>query len=706
MTSSYAASDPPQGSGVDDAAPITSTVIQLTNIHLAFGGQVLLDGLSWTIPPRERIGLIGKNGAGKSTLLKIITRQIRPDEGRVMVGGQTTVGYLEQDVQSLNSEASILEEALTAFESVKKLEREEVRITDELAAHPDHADPEYERLLHALESVHAQMTAGEAHRIKPKAEAVLTGLGFDADEMDRPVRTFSGGWRMRVALAKLLLRHPDFLLLDEPTNHLDIDSIDWLENYLRAYTGTVVMVSHDRYFLDRMVTSIAELAHGHIDHYSGNYAYYLAERENRWELQRSAYENQQKEIVQIERFVERFRYKASKASQVQSRVKMLEKMERVPPPPSDDATVDFRFPVPSRSGRVVLELSTFSKRYDSSEGVIDVFDGAGPLTIERGDKVALIGKNGAGKSTLARILNGVEPFDGTRKLGYNVEPSFFAQHQAESLQPRDTILESLRRDAPEKSDGDIRSLLGTFLFSGEDAFKPISVLSGGEKSRVALAKTLLHPANFLILDEPTNHLDTQSIAVLIEALKQYAGTLLVVSHDRHFLDQVSNRVWYVADGEVHTYIGNYSEFRWQSEHGTKRAAGTDFSDSDATQALSESADSSRDGGSGPKTKEQKRREAEERNRQYRAAKEGRDFESTELTPNQLQRICEDTEKDVAGTEERISRIEAQLADPAIYNDTDLVKELNVSYEASKRELAELYEKWEEFAEQLATRADA
>jgi ATP-binding cassette subfamily F protein 3 len=686
-------------------------LIQLTNIHLAFGGQVLFDGLSWTIPPRERIGLIGKNGAGKSTLLKIVTGQMRPDEGRVMVGGQTTVGYLEQDVQSLNSDASILEEALTAFEKIKRLEREELRITDELAAHPDHSDPEYERLLHLLESVHAQMTAGEAHRIKSKAEAVLTGLGFEADDMDRAVRTFSGGWRMRVALAKLLLRHPDFLLLDEPTNHLDIDSIDWLENYLKAYTGTVVMVSHDRYFLDRMVTSIAELAHGRIDHYAGNYAYYLEERGNRWELQRSAYENQQKEITQIERFVERFRYKASKASQVQSRVKMLDKMERVPPPPSDDATVDFRFPEPSRSGRVVLELSTFSKRYDTPEGVIEVFDRAGPLTIERGDKVALIGKNGAGKSTLARILNGAESFDGTRKLGHNVELSFFAQHQAESLRPKDTILESLRREAPMKSDGEIRSLLGTFLFSGEDAFKPISVLSGGEKSRVALARTLLHPANFLILDEPTNHLDTQSIAVLIEALKQYTGTLLVVSHDRHFLDQVSNRVWYVAGGDVHTYIGNYSEFRWQAEHGTQRNAALDGDALTGKKtASSPSSESLKEGGSGPKTgpktKVQKRREAEERNRQYRAVQEGRDLESEGLSPHQLQQVYEETERQVVRKEERIAKIESELADPAIYDDADRVRELNISYEASRRELAELYEIWEDFAEQLAARADA
>ncbi|MEX0600517.1 MAG: ABC-F family ATP-binding cassette domain-containing protein, partial [Rhodothermales bacterium] len=459
-------------------------MIQLTNISLSFGGHRLFDGLSWSIPPGERIGLIGKNGAGKSTLLRLIDGAERPNEGRVSVGARTSVGYLKQDVQALNSESSVLDETLTAFEDLRALEEEEERLTSELGAYEDHTDPAYEKLLHALDRVHTAMASEEAHLTRPRAEAVLTGLGFDPDEFDRAISTFSGGWRMRVMLAKLLLQHPDYLLLDEPTNHLDIESIDWLEGYLKNYDGTVVIVSHDRYFLDRMITSIAELSHGRIEEYAGNYGFYLEEREKRRELQQSAYENQQREIEQIERFIERFRYKASKAKQVQSRIKMLEKMDRVPPPESDDAAVKIRFPEPRRSGRVVLELTAFSKTYVTKEGTVEVFDEAGPLTVERGDKIALIGKNGAGKSTLARILNGSEPFDGERTLGHNVEYAFFAQHQADVLKPGDTILESLRRAAPGKSDGEIRSILGAFLFTGDDVFKPISVLSGGEKSRV------------------------------------------------------------------------------------------------------------------------------------------------------------------------------------------------------------------------------
>ncbi len=676
-------------------------MIQLNNIHLAFAGEPVLEGLSWTITPdRQRIGLIGPNGAGKSTVLRVITGQHTPQEGTVSVGNTTTVGYLEQDAQELDTERSVVDEALRAFEHVKTLEAEERRITDRLESTDDYESDDYQKLLHRLSDIQQELVTHEAHRLRPRTEAVLAGLGFEPDELERPVRSFSGGWRMRVALAKLLLRKPQFLLLDEPTNHLDIQSIDWLEGYLREYDGTVIIVSHDRYFLDRMVTTIAELTHGQITTYAGNYSYYLEEREHRRELQRQRYENQQREIKEIERFIERFRYKADKAAMVQSRIKHLEKMERVPPPPSEQATVTIRFPEPRRSGRVVLELSRFSKTYETDEGPVQVFNDADPLTIERGEKIALIGKNGAGKSTLARILRGVEPFDGTREEGHNVDMTYFAQHQAEALNPEHTVLEAVRELAPSRGETDLRTMLGAFLFTGDDVFKRVAVLSGGEKSRVALARTLLHPANFLILDEPTNHLDIQSINVLIEALQQYSGTFVIVSHDRHFLDEVANTVWHVGGGRVQDFPGTYSDYRWHLEHGSVEAPDahlTPETDSDQTK------EKQRKGG--PKTKEQKRREAELRKQQAEALANGRG-DYSELNSYKLQQLYETAEADILEKEEKKSELEAAMADPALYNDADRAKEVNAEYAAIEQELAELYEEWETLAEQISAREEA
>ncbi|MDX1440585.1 MAG: ABC-F family ATP-binding cassette domain-containing protein, partial [Rubricoccaceae bacterium] len=408
-------------------------MLYLRDIHLSFGGDPIFSGLNWAIKPGQRIGLIGPNGAGKTTLLNIISGKQQPDTGEIAKEGQTSVGYLAQDVQEMDLEGTPLSEALHAFDEVQKLEREEHRLTAEMEAHPDHESDEYAKLIHQFDRVHSKLLAHEAHTIQPRTEAVLHGLGFSVEEMIRPLASFSGGWRMRVALARILLREPTVLLLDEPTNHLDIESIGWLENYLSSYPGAVVLVSHDRYFLDRMVTRIAELANGVIEEYAGNYTFYLSDREERRTLQQAAYDNQQKLIADTERFIERFRYKATKARQVQSRVKMLEKLERVLPPPSDEATIHFRFPSAPPSGRIVVELSRFSKAYRNETGDDTVvFRDVDPLKVERGDKIALIGKNGAGKSTLARMLLGTEPFDGRRERGYKVVDAFYAQHQAES----------------------------------------------------------------------------------------------------------------------------------------------------------------------------------------------------------------------------------------------------------------------------------
>ncbi|MFK7847870.1 MAG: ABC-F family ATP-binding cassette domain-containing protein [Rhodothermales bacterium] len=676
-------------------------MIQLSNVSLAFGGQQILHNLTWTIKPNQLIGLIGPNGAGKSTLLRALARRQDIDDGDIAITGGTTIGYLEQNVQEMPTDRSIKEEAMQAFSVVLSLQAEEERITNQLESDMDHEDPAYQRLLGELQSIHDQLQSHEAHRIEDQTEAILTGLGFDADELDRPLVTFSGGWRMRVALAKLLLQRPNFLLLDEPTNHLDIDSIDWLEKYLKAYAGTVVIVSHDRYFLDRMVTTTAELYAGTITEYAGNYSFYLQDRVARRELHKASYDNQQKYIAEAERFITRFRAKASKARQVQSRVKLLDKLERIPPPPDEQASITFRFPVAEQSGRMVLEFSSFSKHYDSDEGRIQVFDKTRPVAIERNDKIALTGKNGAGKSTLARMINGTEEFEGERKVGYKVNLTFFAQHQADALNLKHTILDSMRVVSQGQSETELRSVLGAFLFTGDDVFKPIGVLSGGEKSRVALARTLLVPANFLILDEPTNHLDMQSINVLIEALQQYNGTFVVVSHDRHFLDQIVNKVWRVEDGGVQEYIGNYADYQWQIEHGTasKRQKSADaVSATKSTNGQAAQGEKKRAGG--PKTKEQKRKEAEERNQRYKNAVAKSDIDQSITSPAQLKKAYSSLEFTIETKEAALKSVEADLANPDVYNDQEKANQLSTSYQMLKEELAAMYSEWEKMGEIL------
>jgi len=660
-------------------------MIQLTDISLSFGGAPIFRNLSWTITPEgHRIGLIGPNGAGKTTLLKVISGEQPVHDGRVETG-KTSVGYLEQDIQELPPERSVREETLRAFDDVLDLERKEERITEELAATTDYESDAYEKLLDRLQRVQEALNAREAHRIRSQADATLTGLGFDPDDLDRPIRTFSGGWRMRVALAKLLLQRPDILLLDEPTNHLDIDSIDWLEGYLKSYPGSVIIVSHDRYFLDRMVNKTAELTRGQVDLYDGNYSYYLEAREERREQWRNAYENQQRRIKEIEDFIAKFRYNASKASQVQSRIKKLEKMDRIPEPPSEDSTISFRFPEPRRSGAIVLDVSSFSKTYESEEGPVEVFDDADPLTIERGDKIALVGPNGAGKSTLARILDGSESFEGERSLGHNVDMSFFAQHQADELESGQTVLDAVRSVSPGTPETELRTLLGTFLFRGDDVFKDVSVLSGGERSRVALARTLLSPANFLILDEPTNHLDIQSKQVLIEALQQYGGTFVIVSHDRHFLDEVVDKVWRVGHGEVREFLGNYSEYRWQVEEGSARAlnepdpAGTSKGGSAAGSQTS----SRRNGkSSSGKTSSSGASDATP------------DDPLAGLNSYQVKKKLEETEAEILEKEEKQEAIEEKMADPNAYGENGQARELSREYNALKKDLAALYDQWE------------
>ncbi len=664
-------------------------MIQLQNIAVTLGGNPILKGLTWTVGDGKRIGLIGPNGAGKTTLLRVIGGYLETDGGEIAHSG--SVGYLAQDVQEMNSDRSVIEETLTAFEAIEALQEREEELTRVLEAPGAHQ----EKILLELDLIHERLAVQGAHSAQARAETVLEGLGFVSDDLDRPINTLSGGYRMRVALARILLQNPDVLLLDEPTNHLDIVSIDWLEKYLKNYAGTVILVSHDRYFLNRMIDTVAHLYRGQVTEYTGDYDYFLVEREKRRVLEQAAYENQQREIQQAQRFIERFRYKASKARQVQSRIKHLDKLERLAPPESPDAQIRIRFPSPNPSGRTVLSLNTFSKVYTSVDApAVHVFDQAGPLQISRGQKIALIGKNGAGKSTLARILFGSETIEGERKEGHNVNVRFFAQHQADALTETDTVLESLNREAIGREEVYLRTLLGAFLFTGDDVFKPVAALSGGEKSRLALARTLVNPANFLILDEPTNHLDIQSIKVLIEALRQYDGTFVVVSHDRHFLDRVANVIWHVGDQGVRTYEGTYSEYRWALDHGSLKQIRHD------RQASPKSTPKTRSRSGGPKTKEEKRREAEVRNRAYREAKMNGHTKPDELTPHQRKRLCDEAEAAISEAEARKVVAEKALADPNTYSDPVRSQEATNAYATIKKELDELYANWEALMESL------
>ncbi len=678
-------------------------MIHLSNIFLSFGGQVILEDLTWHIKADRRIGLIGANGAGKSTLLKLIAGEIKADSGRISRASDTTLGYLHQDVQEMDVSRSVFEEAMTAFDDVQGLENEVIEVTAELEEDSDHESDRYQKLLHRLERLHTDLQAQESHLIEPECRSVISGLGFADEEIDRPLSTFSGGWRMRATLARMLLRRPDVLLLDEPTNHLDIDSIDWLESYLGSYKGSVVIVSHDRYFLDRMVGVTAELDRGRITEYAGNYSFYLEEREERREQQRAAFENQQREIAEIERFIERFRYKATKAKQVQSRIKMLERMERIPEPRTAETSIHFRFPPPRRSGKVVLEMSRFSKTYRiAGGGTNDVFRDAGPLQVERGDKIALIGKNGAGKSTLARMCLGTEAFDGTRGLGHNVELTYFAQHQADTLKPDQTVIEALQTHAHGQNDTQIRSLLGAFLFSGDDVFKSVSVLSGGERNRVALARTLLAPANFMILDEPTNHLDIQSIGVLVEALRQYSGTFIVVSHDRHFLDHVATKVWHVGGGTVRAYPGTCSEYRWTLR---KSDIGREGNKQDQTTGRNTTSEPEDDKGKSRSRKEIRRAEAEKRRRRYQKARKEGDSKKVlaYVSTYKLEGMLSDLEASISTLEEEKEALEERLMQPDFFKDAEASKSALDRFHRLEDELPKHYDQWEAVASERERR---
>jgi ATP-binding cassette subfamily F protein 3 len=532
-------------------------VIQLSSAGKRFGEKLLFENADWQINPGERIGLVGANGTGKSTLLKILSGSETLDYGALSSTKGVTAGYLPQYGLELAGR-TVFAECLTVFEDLRAAEVELEALTRDMS-HLDPASAEYGDVADRFHRLEHEFRTRDGYALEAQVGAVLSGLGFPKDDWNRRTEEFSGGWQMRIALAKLLLERPNLLLLDEPTNHLDLEARNWLEQYLLSYPHALVLVSHDRYFLDVTALKVVEIWNRKLNFYAGNYSRYLELRVERRAQLEAAHKNQQARIQQLEAFISRFRFQATKAKQVQSRIKELERMDRVEMPPEEEKAIHFSFPQPKPSGRIVAEFRDVHKSY----GAKRVFDGAS-FVIERGDRVALVGVNGAGKSTLIRILTGQEPLtSGEFRLGHNVEPDYFAQDQYKQLDPNARLIDDLMDLAPRSTQTELRSLLGCFLFTENEVFKTVGVLSGGERNRYALARLLLDPGNFLLLDEPTNHLDLRAKDVLLDSLQEYSGTLVFVSHDRYFIDKLATRVFEVGDGQVQVYPGNYEDYLWR-----------------------------------------------------------------------------------------------------------------------------------------------
>jgi ATP-binding cassette, subfamily F, member 3 len=541
-------------------------MIQLSGAGKRFGHKLLFENADWLITPHDRIGLVGGNGTGKSTLMKVLAGMDTFDYGSLVVAKGTSAGYLPQDGLTLSGR-SVFAECMSVFDDLRAMETELESLTHSMAE-LDHTSAEYSAVADRYHRVEHEFRTRDGYSIESEVGRVLMGLGFTKEDWPRLTDEFSGGWQMRLALAKLLLQQPNLLLLDEPTNHLDLEARNWLEEYLQNYPHAFVLISHDRYFLDVTVNKIAEIWNKRFWFYTGNYDKFLAQKTQRNEQLQAAYRNQRDRIEQLEVFINRFRYQATKAKQVQSRIKELEKIERIEVPP-EEKTIHFSFPQPKPSGRMVAEFEGVAKTYPGKNGSADkeVFRNVS-FIIERGERIALVGVNGAGKSTLIKLLAGTEKVTrGEYRLGHNVEADYFAQDQYKELDPDARILDDLGDASPGSGETELRSLLGCFLFSDEDVFKKIGVLSGGERGRYALLRLLLHPANFLLLDEPTNHLDLRAKDVLLNALVEYTGTVVFVSHDRYFIDKLATRVFEVGDGKVEIFPGNYEDYLWRKQGG-------------------------------------------------------------------------------------------------------------------------------------------
>ena len=637
-------------------------MISIQNLSIHFTGQDLFTDINFMIREKDRIGLVGKNGAGKTTLIRIIAGLEQPSHGDVVMSDDVTIGYLPQE-KNIHSTKTVLEETMTAFEEYHQIEKKLAQLQDELSQRTDYESDSYQKLCERMSALNERLTLIGGHSAEGEAERILVGLGFDHEDMLREMNEFSNGWQMRMELAKILLRKPKLLLLDEPTNHLDIESIQWFEGYLKSYYGAIFMVSHDRAFLDHITIRTIEISGGKIYDYKCAYTEFVERREERIDMQKAAFDNQQREIKEIEAFIERFRYKATKAKQVQSRVKQLEKMDLVEIDDRDKSVMHFKFPPAPHSGKVTLELSHVSKSYGEKNILNDI-----NLLIPRGEKIAFVGRNGEGKSTLAKIICGVLDHTGEVKLGHEVKIGYYAQNQQDMLDPEKTVFETLDDVATGDMRVKVKSLLGAFLFSGETIDKKVKVLSGGEKARLSLAKMLLFPTNLLVLDEPTNHLDMLSKDILKSALLQFDGTLIVVSHDRDFLQGLTTKVYEFRKPHIKEYIGDIYDF----------------------------------------LEEKRLKELDDLNRQQKIQQEAKpvvsqnkiDYEAKKVEEREKRRVGKEIKKleeQIDALEKELAELDEVMANPAAHPDITVVDNFYWNYGKKKEDLQYLIDKWGELA---------
>ncbi len=637
-------------------------MIQLSGAGKRYGPKILFQDVDWLVTPNDRVGIVGANGTGKSSLLKVLAGLDGLDSGSITTQKGATIGYLPQEGLSLSGR-SVFAECMTVFAGLRALEEEQEQLAHRMAE-LDPASAEYAQVAERFHRAESQFRAHDGYTIEAQVGAVLSGLGFSQRDWNRRTEEFSGGWQMRIALAKLLLEKPNLLLLDEPTNHLDLEARNWLEDYLGSYPNAFVLVSHDRYFLDVTVRRIVELWNKGLHFYTGGFTKYEQQKNERRAQLIAAYENQRARIEQLEAFINRFRYQATKAKQVQSRIKELERIERIEIPP-EEKTIHFHFPQPKPSGRIVAEFKGVAKSYGDHQ----VFSGV-DFIIERGDRVALVGVNGAGKSTLIKILAGAEPVTaGTYTLGHNAQPDYFAQDQYKELDPNAKMIDDMSAVAPRATNTELRTILGSFLFSEDDVFKTIGVLSGGERNRYALARMLMMPSNFLLLDEPTNHLDMRAKDVLLTALQEYTGTVVFVSHDRYFIDKLATRIFEVEDGRVHVYPGNYEDYLWRKT------------------------------GGGPTLRTPAAAEAPAPAAPPAPAPPARRVNPLKLKQMQERRAT--VEEEVSRLESEIAEIETALANFVSVEET---ARLSAVLETRRASLAALMSEWEELAQSLETNA--